>query len=240
MSELDLDPMDPDEIDMDPELIEELADRDRIDSREQEIGTLLDEFSEEEIEEIPSSEMLETSGLTSYVRDGDGETVGHTLMLDFDDVDDVMIPLSSAQRQPGISVILRSSPTSYHHHNLTVRSFPEQIKESAAETGDLGHTRWAARRGYFVLRILEKRRIESGETYKEAPELIAVIDTESELPQSRRHLRMFQSIAEEDDRGDLRDKLDRAAESHELIGEGLSVDHYKTITDSAKEMIRNG
>jgi hypothetical protein len=51
---------------------------------------------------------------------------------------------------------------------------------------------------------------------------------------------MFQSIAEEDDRGDLRDKLDRAAESHELIGEGLSVDHYKTITDSAKEMIRNG
>lgn len=239
MSDLDLDP-DPGEIkQLDPEMIEELSERDRIDQREQELGGgLLDGFDSEEIEEIPASEMLETSGLCSHVRDQDGEELGHILMVDFDDIDDVMIPLSSATRQEGISIISRSSPGSYHHYNLSIRSFDAQIREGAAETGDLGHIRWAARRQYFVLRILGKRRIESGELYKEAPEIVAVVETASELPQSRRHLQLLRSIIEDQGSSELLDRLDNAREEHEMIGSELSVDHYKTISDEAKEMIR--
>jgi hypothetical protein len=240
MSDLDLDPMDPEEIKaITPEEVEELSDRDRIEQRDQELGgDLLDGIDAEELEEIPASELLETSGMCSHVRDQDGEELGHILMIDFDDVDDVMIPLSSADRQPGISIVSRSSPGSYHHHNLSVRSFDEQIREGAAETGDLGHIRWAARRGYFVLRILGKRRIESGELYKEPPEIVSVISSESDLPQSRRHLQLLRSIIEDQGSTELLERLDAAREEHELIGRELSVDHYKTITDSAKEALR--
>jgi hypothetical protein len=255
MSELDLDPdreldeselgdlgEEPVEIEsvdgLDRSDIEELIGRDDVESRDQAVGTLLDEFSEEEIEEIPSSELLKTSGLTSYVRDSDGETLGHIYLTEWDRVDNPMIPVSSCVRKPGISVLVRSSATNYHHYNLSVRPFEEQIRDLAADSGDLGHVRWSARRGYSVLRILPKLRIETEEEYRPAPELIRVFDSPSDYPQSRKHLELLRSIAEDQGSTEIVEDLDTAREKHELIGSTLPIDHYQTITDEAKEVIR--
>jgi hypothetical protein len=65
-----------------------------------------------------------------------------------------------------------------------------------------------------------------------------VISSESDLPQSRRHLHLLRSIIEDQGSTELLERLDAAREEHELIGRELSVDHYKTITDSAKEALR--
>jgi hypothetical protein len=231
-----LDPESVEEISV--EEVEELIGRDHIESREQTVGTLLDEFTEEEVEEIPSTELLETSGLTSYVRDSDGETLGHIYLTEWDRVDNPMIPVSSCVRKPGISILIRSSATNYHHYNLSVRPFEEQIRDLAADSGDLGHVRWSARRGYCVLRILAKTRIETGETYRPAPEIVRVFTSESEYPQSRKHLELLSSIAERQGSTEIVEDLDTAREEFKLIGSSLPVDHYQTITDEAKELIR--
>ena len=232
-------PLDPEEIEeIDSAEIEELIERDHVDSRDQTVGTLLDEFTEEEIEEIPSTELLKTSGLTSYVRDSEGETLGHIYMTEWDRVENPMIPVSSCVRKPGISILIRSSPTNYHHYNLSVRPFEEQIRDLAADSGDLGHVRWSARRGYCVLRILAKTRIETEEEYRPAPEIVRVFTSESEYPQSRRHLELLTSIGERQGSSEIVSELEAAREEFELIGSTLPVDHYQTLTAEAKELIR--
>jgi hypothetical protein len=89
-----------------------------------------------------------------------------------------------------------------------------------------------------VLRILPKLRIETEEEYRPAPELIRVFDSPSDYPQSRKHLELLRSIAEDQGSTEIVEDLDTAREKHELIGSTLPIDHYQTITDEAKEVIR--
>jgi len=215
----------------------------RLDTEQQEIGgDPLDELHLDlDRDEIDDDEILRAAGLRSDVRDREGELLGHILMTEWDDVEDPMIPLSIMSNSPGISILLRSSPQNYHHYNLSVRGFAEQIRDAAAGSGDLGHVRWAARRGYFVLRISEKIREESGETYKSRPELVAVSESESKFSQSREHLETLLSLpaVEEIDR-DPHAALEQALESgnHGWVGEQLRVDQYQSVSDRIKEQRR--
>jgi len=213
----------------------------RLDAEEQQIGgDPLDELQLDlDRSEIDDDEILRAAGLRSDVCDREGVVRGHILMTEWDDVDDPMIPLSIMSNSPGISILLRSSPQSYHHYNLSVRSFAKQIRDAAAGSGDLGHVRWAARRGYFVLRVSSKIREESGETYKSAPELIAVSDSESQYPQSREHLETLLSLpaVEEIDR-DPHAALEQARAERDLIGYRLRVDQYQSVSDRVKEQRR--
>ena len=227
--------------DLDEELIdlaEELDYRDRVDieEREQTVGTLRKMFDADELDKLPDDEILDTSGLLSHVRD-DEETIGHVLMIEWDEIEDVMRPIRTADRLPGISILLRSSPGSYHLFNLSVRDRDEQLLDAVRKNGDVWQARWAARRGYFVLRILPKLRSQSREVYKDAPEPVRVFTRDSEFPQSRPHLDMLIDIAEEQSLRDIADDLLDARESFDLVGDGLKVDHYQTVTDEAKEVL---
>ena len=218
------------------ELIAELEERDDVETQEQTVGTLRKMFDEEELEEIPSDEIVKTSGLLSHVEE-DGETLGHVLMIEWDDVEDVMGPIRTADRLPGVSVLLRSSPGSYHLFNLSVRDLETQLVDAMRKNGDVYQARWAARRGYFVLRILAKIRQESGEVYKPAPEPVHVFSSESDFRQSRPHMDMLIDRALESDREDIAADLGSARDQHELVGSGLKVDHYQSVTDEAKEVL---
>lgn len=88
-----------------------------------------------------------------------------------------------------------------------------------------------------MLRILEKRFAGSTEIYKDAPEIISVMDSDSKFPQSRRHLELFTQIARDRDQDEILEKLEEARGEHPLEGDTLSIDHYQTITDDAKEAI---
>jgi len=235
-------PLPPSELDdLDRSDLEQLLEEHDV-QREQEIGAAPEDLTEIDADrdEVPEDHILETTGLLSFVSsscDCDPETLGHVFMAEWDQINDVMIPLSIASQKPGISILLRSSPTSYHLYNLSIRPFEEQIRDAAAGSGDLGHVRWAARRGYFVLRILEKWFAESGEIYKDAPEIISVFDSRSKFPQSARHLELFKQTSRDRGQDEILKELEEAAENHELIGDTLSVDHYQTLTDQAKEAL---
>jgi len=218
------------------DLARTLSERDDVDEETQSVGTLRETWEEEELDELPDDEILETSGILSHVRD-DGETIGHVLMIEWDDIDDVMSPIKTAQRYPGISVLLRSSPRNYHMYGLSVRDRDTQLVDAMRKNGDVYQARWAARRGYFALRLLPKIRKESREEYKPAPEPVYVFDSESDHAQSRPHVDMLRQLAESTGRDDLAEILGDVASEHELVGDGARVDHYQTVTDEAKEVL---
>ena len=224
------------------DLIERLNQRDDVDQRSQDTGRLdaMLEDLDTDLSEIPDDEILETSGLMSNVLDSDGETVGHVLMIEWDDVDDVMRVVRTAQQTPGVSVLLRSSPGSYHLYNLSVRDRDDQLLDAMRKNGDVWQARWAARRGYFVLRILPKIRSESREIYKPAPEPIHVFGSEREHPQSEAHAEMLLDICREQGHDEIGEQLRHALGEQDLmIGSGLNTEHYQTITDDAKDLLRS-
>lgn len=217
-------------------LAEELSRRDDIEETDQSVGTLRETFEEEELDKLPDDEILETSGLLSHVRE-EGETIGHILMIEWDDVDDIMRVIRTASALPGISVLHRSSPGSYHLYGLSVRPVEDQLLDAMRKNGDVYQARWGARRGYFALRILPKIRSESREIYKTAPQPVRVFNSESDYPQSRPHLDMLIQIAEEHGTELVEEDLRAAREEHELVGDSLRIDHYQTVTDESKEVL---
>ena len=218
------------------DLLDRLRSSEAVEDRDQEIGTLRKMLDEEDLDEIPSDEILETTGLLSHVLDGE-EVVGHILMIEWDDIDDVFRQIRTAERLPGISILLESSPGSYHLYNLSVRPIEEQLLDAMRKDGDVWQARWAARRGYFVLRVVGKIRSESREVYKPAPEPLKVFYTESEFPQSAPHLDMLLDLSEEQNIDKVSEDLRDLREDLDLIGDGLRADHYQTVTDAAKEVL---
>lgn len=216
------------------DLIEELERRDDVEMIEQDVGTLRKQWDDDELKEIPEDEILETSGLKSQVLDSDDDVIGHCLMIEWDEVDDVMIPIRTAHRCPGISILLRSSPGNYHLYNLSVRPLETQLVDALRKNGDVYQSRWAARRGNFVLRILPKIRMESRDCYKPAPEPVRVFSSESDHPQSEPHAKMLLDICGEQQLPEIGQQLIDAMEEHDLVGSGLQADHYRTVTDDIK------
>lgn len=177
--------------------------------------------------------LLRASGLSSEVGGVDG-VAGHILMLDYDDVEDVFGVVSEVERIPGVSVVLESSPGSYHGYNLGVRPIEEQITDAARKNGEMSHVRQSARRGYFVLRWTAKVHEADGAVYKPAPQIINVSVSESGLPQSDPHLRLFANQAREQGEDSYAKALETAREDVETVGEGVRIDHYQTGTDELK------
>lgn len=218
------------------ELAARLTRLDNVDDRDQETGTLRKLFDEVELRKLPDDELLDTSGVLSHVVESE-ETIGHVLMIEWDDIDDVMRPIRTANRMPGISVLLRSSARSYHLFNLSVRTRDEQLLDALRKDGDVWQARWAARRGYFVLRILPKIRHESRDVYKDGPQPVAVFSRESEFRQSTPHYELLLDMAREGGLSDLETDLIRAREDQQFAGSSLKVEHYQTVTDEAKEVL---
>jgi hypothetical protein len=181
-----------------------------------------------------SGEILRTSGISSVVRDESEEPIGHVFMTEWDDIEDVLDPVSVLDRIPGVSLLLVSSPGSYHGYNFSVRPWETQVTDAARKTGEMSHVRASARRGYSVLRIVEKIREESRETYKPAPEIAKAFISESEHPQSLPHLRFFADLARDQGSHDIADDLGDAISDQETVGDGFDVDHYQTGTDDLK------
>lgn len=218
------------------DLLDRLAQRDDAETQQQTVGSLRDQFDTEDLDEIPPNEVLETTGLLSHVVEHD-ETIGHVLMTEYDDIDDPYRPIETAEQIPGISVVLRSSPRSYHVYNLSIRDRDTQLLDAMRKDGDVWQCRWAARRGYFVLRILPKIRSQSRDHYKPAPEPVTVCYSESDYAQSQPHLNQLCNLAEKHSRESVTESLRDAQTQAETAGTGFKAEHYQTVTDSAKEVL---
>jgi hypothetical protein len=218
-------------------LLQRLEQRDDVETREQDVGRLSEQFDRDELDAIPQDEILETTGILSTVLDGDGSTTGHVLMVEYDNIDDPYRPIDTAETAPGISVVLRSSPRSSHVYNLSVRKKNEQLLDAMRKDGDPWQARWAARRGYFVLRVLPKFRSQSRKKYKDAPEPVAVCCSDSDYPQSQPHLSQLLNLAGRHRTDELQSQMADAREQHEMVGSTFQVEHYQTVTDDAKEVL---
>jgi len=204
------------------------------------------EVDVEEVEEIDvdAEGVVWTLGVQSTVLDADGSEVGHVLLLDADG-EDVLDCYSLAETLDGVTAILESSPGSYHLWHLSVRDFEEQVLDALSlRVADPAHVASSYRRGYSVLRLVGKVR-EDGSTYKDRPDLLDVVVSDSEVAQSRPHAEALLSLASEQDHEEAHTLLTSAldgAESESLswIGsaEDLFTDQYGTLTDSAKEDVR--
>lgn len=225
-------------LDLDP-IATEIEERQADQIGEQAIGQ--DRINEiRENDDLGSEEVLRTSGIRSEVLDAESETIGHITMIEWDRPGDVMGMIADLDQIPGISILVESSPGNYHGYNLSVEPFEEMVISSLRKSGDPLQVRWTARRGYSTLRILPKFRDHNGEQYKPAPEILRVLDSESDRPQSERHIEILRSIAVDQGSEDIARQLDAAAESHDLIGSGIKIDHYQTISDEAKHLLYNG
>jgi len=179
-----------------------------------------------------TNETLVASGMLSTVSDAEGEGLGHILMLDYDDIQQVSPVISMLDHQPGVSVLLQSSRGSYHAYNLSVRPIEQQIYRAAQTESEAGHVRSSARRDYFVLRWTAKLRDSDMSEYKPAPEVIWYSVTSTEEPQSKPHLQALAQRARENDSPEVADALE--GYPGETIGSNLSVEHYQTLTDEMK------
>jgi len=203
----------------------------------------------EEIEDLPEFEEIEqdrivwTAGTQSTVVDGDGSEIGHVVLLDCDEAD-LLDCYALSERLDGISVVLESSPGSLHIWWLRVGDWEETALDMLELTvEDPDHAASSHRRGYGVLRIAAKVR-DDGSRYKTEPELLAVDISESERAQSRPHAEALLSLAE--DQGAQREvyRLQSAlseGSSVEWLGdpETLLLDHYGSVDDQTKELLRD-
>lgn len=233
-------------------------------SKDRQIG-----FSQEETEKLLSGEVpeeildgiLQTSGVTSgvYAEEADSPTdaepCGHILMCDYDD--DVSFPsgfdgetreervLSETRERleetgSPVAVVLKSSPGSYHVWDLGVTALGEALLEALERHGDPMHAAVSKRRRKFVLRGSAKRYTETGEVYKEAPEVTHVlVRKESRLPASLPHIRYLASLADRQGEEQKAELLRAARDGVRTVGDGetLEVSRYLTVTDDLKREV---
>lgn len=185
--------------------------------------------------DAPLDHRIVTAGLASFVHDSDRETIGHVLMLDLDDVEDPAIAIEQAEDLDDLSIVLRSSPRSYHVVGLGVRSWDVATSQAVRSRADLDYVVEMMDKGRFIARSQPKIRRETGEIYKRSPEPVFV--SPGEGPISRPHTRRIEQIANNVGREDVADRLVDAARGVEQIGETLSISEYETVTDELREVV---
>ena len=194
-------------------------------------------------------EIVRCAGICSHVPYPEDEGVyGHILMLDYDDHEaGAMEVIGDLQRSDGVSVLLQSSPGSYHGYVLSLDGFNARCRHAAAKHGEMAHVRQSARRGYFVLRWTSKIHAagpQEGEIYKDAPSIMHVsLPDDLQREHSRPHLETLLEQAREDAPQQaklLEQARDRLAEQDLLVGESLPMDRYESATDRLKEAVRTG
>lgn len=161
------------------------------------------------------------------VHNGDAEPWGHIMLLDYDECSERQAK-QRLEDKPGITLILKSSPGSHHVWNLCVQPKADVVQSMVLLRDDYSHVRSGIKRGYWRLRIGPKVR-EGGDTYKERPELVAVLFNETDRVQSKAHWRLARALY------DIPPLPDAIREWVEWKGESHTVERYATLTDEAKE-----
>jgi len=115
--------------------------------------------------------LLTQTGITSEVYE-DGDFHGHILLCDYDDGIGTTYEqmLTEIYQLEGPTVLLESSPGSYHVWNLCVRSINGLVHKKAELHDDPKHLCIGYRRGRWVLRLSAKYK-PSGELYKPMPQI---------------------------------------------------------------------
>lgn len=143
-----------------------------------------------EQDETPRGEEPElyAEGIQSVVQK-DGETVGHVLLVDWDDWTPNDRVREYAEDLAGVTFITESSPGSFHLWNLTVRELDETALELLKLKSDPQRTmlgyRWRPPR--WVTRISAKRRRADDSVYKDPPELVSMSINPTTRRQSKAH-----------------------------------------------------
>lgn len=184
-------------------------------------------------DDAPEFHQLVTAGVRSDVIDTDGETVGHVVMLDYDDVDPADA-LADARDLAGPTLLLRSSPGSYHVVDLAVRPWSDALDAGRSSAACSTFVDGMADRGHYSLRTLRKLR-KTGERYRDAPEPVALLPGDAG-PLSVPHLTHYRQLAE-DRAPDLADALDADGET---VGRTLISFETETLTDEIREVWNDG
>lgn len=175
---------------------------------------------------IDKTEILTTNSVNSWVKDREGEVIGHVILCDYDAMGSNFE--SDIDKLDGMTLVLESSENSYHLWNLKIRSLPVTALRMLELHGDASHIPPGFRRGFWRLRAGEKRRQSQG-IYKDRPELKAVYWNETDEPHSKPHFRVARALF---------DDLPASNPVQEWVGESLSVSEYLTLTDELKDKLK--
>lgn len=177
---------------------------------------------------------LETTGIESEVVDDDLEHVGHVLMLEYDDVDPAPVR-EDARDIDGPTVVVNSSPRSYHLYGLAVRSWDDVVVALEESNASREYVREMTRRGTATLRTGPKRT-PSGSIATRAPYPLEVdVGTTEPVEISRPHAARLRQLAEQRDPFDVLWRLECLENGGwpalEPVGEKLAQSRYETRTE---------
>jgi len=176
--------------------------------------------------------VLTTTGVNSEVLDNEEYTLGHILLCDYDDgigtTYDQMF--SEIINLDGITVLLKSSKDSYHVWNLTIRSIENLLKVKAELHDDPKHLCIGYRRGRWALRVSAKYEPQ-GDKYKDAPQILRVFTNDTDLVQSKPHVKLLEALCKRQD-------YDLSWRDHiptlNLVGSAAPTEDYLTMVDDLK------
>lgn len=180
-----------------------------------------------------------TVGLSSVVLAGDGddvEAIGHTMLLDLDDVDPVEAfdCYGRLAAEGGVTALLQSSPGSYHIWDLGVRDLDQQLLRALRTPSEALHTQQSAKRGRFILRAAPKWRVDAEgrpiEQYKDAPSVLQVRAEATDVPQSRPHLDVLSELHT----APIPEVVDVDPVADLLVGSQVVRSDYLTLDDDTK------
>lgn len=195
------------------------------------------------IEDAPDAHVLRTRTVSSIVADEDERTLGHVLMLDYDDVDPE-VPVEDARDLDGLAVVSRSSPGSYHVLDLRVDRFEAHVSRADRTRAEESYVDSMVSRGEFVLRVGAKRR-EQGEQgerpYKAAPVPVAVSPGDVvRRPLSAPHIEVLRELSEDRAPSGVLRSLDSIEETRETVGDLLVRETRRVATDSLRRVLNGG
>jgi len=176
-------------------------------------------------------EYLVTEGVHSTVwtrTDGRLNGLGHVALFDWDDhvtEDDVL----AFDGLDGPTFIWESSQGKLHGWNVVVRRFPAAAQMLERYDDDTNHNRVGKDRGWWRLRVGEKRPVED-DVYKSSPEYLGLHDTHVGGVVSDPHLELARVC------GVPETAVESVRERYEPIGDGTKVVAYATMTDIEKKV----
>ncbi len=175
---------------------------------------------------------LETTGIESETVDAHQTTLGHVVMLDYDDAP-LSVALEDAEALRGPTVVVSSSTDSWHVYGLEIRSWDDVVVALEDSRASREYVREMTRRGTATLRITEKVD-PHGETItgKPVPVAVGVTRPADPIPVSRPHVSQLRSMAEAAGIEKARRRLELieagAIDGLEPVGEMLARSRYET------------
>jgi hypothetical protein len=176
-------------------------------------------------------EYLATEGVYSTVWDRTNGRVGglgHVALFDWDGHADLgSLETFYDDGLSGPTFVFESSEGKLHGWNVRVRRFPATAKALADYRDDTKHKRVGEQRGWWRLRVGEKRAI-GDQVYKKAPEYVGYYDDNSGGRVSDPHLELARVCG-------VRESVVKAIrERYDAVGDGTKIVSYATMTDVEK------